>query len=97
MLAISIALNTITDHAICTIGFTAVGLALTLGFSSIPRFKHLGSLTWIGAASIVSACLIIVNELIWLEGSPSQEWIDLPLRRLVCLIMGSKQSIIRAL
>ncbi|RSH95201.1 hypothetical protein EHS25_000287 [Saitozyma podzolica] len=60
MLSITIGLNALSDHAICTVWFSLVAMVLTLIFACFPRFGQIGVLTWAGFFSVVTAVLIVV-------------------------------------
>lgn len=55
MLSISISLNAISEHAICTAGFVVVALLIVLCVASVRTLHKLSPLAWIGLVSIITA------------------------------------------
>lgn len=53
ILSISIALNALSTHAVCTAIFVLVGAIVGFTFSSIRTLAKLAILTWIGCGSII--------------------------------------------
>lgn len=60
ILGLTIALNTVSTHATCTIVFSVVAMILTIMFASIRKISHLSWVMWIGFFSILAAVLIVV-------------------------------------
>jgi hypothetical protein len=58
MLAFSIALNTITDHATCTVVFTLCAAIIIMAGNTLRTFKAISYLSWLGICAIVPAVLI---------------------------------------
>jgi len=60
LLAISIALNALSDHGACSVAFTFVGMVATVIFSCIRTW---GKMTWpltIGFVSVMAGVMVIV-------------------------------------
>ena len=55
MLSISISLNALSTHSICTAGFVACAAVIGFIFASIRTLDRIGFLAWIGALSIIIA------------------------------------------
>lgn len=55
MLGISIALNSLSTHSICTAGFVAIAACIGLGFASIQTLGRITWLAWIGVFGIMTA------------------------------------------
>jgi amino acid permease len=55
LLSISIALNAVSSHAVCTVVFVVVGAIAVFSLASIQTLAHLSYLGWIGLASIMGA------------------------------------------
>lgn len=63
LITVSIGLNTISDHAVCTIGFTAI-TALAMWLLCIPRtMKFVAYCGWPSTVSIVGALMIVMISL----------------------------------
>ncbi|KAJ5455837.1 uncharacterized protein N7458_004101 [Penicillium daleae] len=59
MLSVSIALNALSMHAICTAIFVAIAAIITFVFSSIRTLGHISWLAWIGAICIIIAVFTV--------------------------------------
>lgn len=76
MLSVSIALNALSMHSICTAIFVAIAAIITFAFSSIRTLGRISWLAWIGAICIIiaggsssgSCCTITSNTLESLHG-----------------------------
>lgn len=55
MLSVSIALNALSMHAVCTAIFVAIAAIITVIFSSIRTLGRISWLAWIGAICIITA------------------------------------------
>lgn len=55
MLSISIALNALSSHAVCTAVFVAVAAAAGFGIGSIRTLDRIGFLAWVGTVCIITA------------------------------------------
>lgn len=56
-LGVSIALNAVSDHAICTVGFVAVAIVVVLLLASIQTLDRVSWLGWVGmVVSLTFAC-----------------------------------------
>lgn len=55
MLGVSIGLNAVSTHGICTAGFVAIAAAIGFGIASIRTLGKISALAWIGMFSILSA------------------------------------------
>jgi hypothetical protein len=60
ILGISIALNALSEHGACSVGFSMVGTVLICAFSSIRTFAKMTTLMYIAFGSIMTAVLIVV-------------------------------------
>lgn len=60
LLGVSVALNALSDHAICTVYFSLVATVLIALTASVRTFQNLSWLTWVGFVSIYVAVFIIV-------------------------------------
>ncbi|KAG7094912.1 hypothetical protein E1B28_005718 [Marasmius oreades] len=60
ILGVSIALNALSDHAICSVWFSLVSTVFIVATASIRKFHDIAWLTWAGFVSIFVAVLIIV-------------------------------------
>ncbi|KAI9631891.1 transmembrane amino acid transporter protein-domain-containing protein [Dioszegia hungarica] len=56
----SIALNSLSDHATCTVVFSVVCTVIIAIMASFPKFHQIGWLTWAGFFSIFIAVFIVV-------------------------------------
>lgn len=56
----SVALNALSNHAICTNYFMLVATALVFLMSSIRKFEKIAWLTWLGFLSVYIAVFIVV-------------------------------------
>jgi hypothetical protein len=59
-LGISTALNALSEHSICTVWFSFVGLLMTALAASVRTFEKLSWVTWAGFISIYAAVFIVV-------------------------------------
>jgi hypothetical protein len=59
-LAFTIALNAVSNHAICTVAFGAIAYLIIASAASIPKMKDLSLVVWIGFGSIIAAILTVV-------------------------------------
>jgi hypothetical protein len=59
MLSISIALNALSTHAVCTAVFVAVAAIITFMFASIQTLGRISWLAWVGGTCIIIAVLTI--------------------------------------
>ncbi|KAI4715894.1 hypothetical protein E4T48_07908 [Aureobasidium sp. EXF-10727] len=59
ILSVSIALNALSTHAVCTAIFVLVGAIVGFTFSSIRTLARLAILTWIGCGSIIISILVL--------------------------------------
>jgi hypothetical protein len=57
MLSVSIALNALSSHAICTAIFVAIAAVVGFGLSSIQTLAKMSWLAWVG-----TACIIVAGE-----------------------------------
>ncbi|CAG7974011.1 unnamed protein product [Penicillium salamii] len=71
MLSISISLNALSTHAICTAGFVACAAVIGFIFGSIRTLDKIGFLAWIGALSIIIA-VFVVTVAVGLQDRPSE-------------------------
>ncbi|CAG8209809.1 unnamed protein product [Penicillium olsonii] len=71
MLSISISLNALSTHAICTAGFVAIAAVVGFMFASIRTLDRIGFLAWIGALSIIIA-VFVVTIAVGLQSRPSE-------------------------
>lgn len=55
MLSISISLNTLSDHGLCTAAFVAIAAGLAFGLGSIRTLGKVTWLAWAGLAFILTA------------------------------------------
>ncbi|KAK6210515.1 myb-like DNA-binding protein bas1 [Pestalotiopsis sp. IQ-011] len=55
MLSVSIAFNTLSDHALCTMAFTAIVAVICTIPALMPKFGQIGVLTWIGFGTFIPA------------------------------------------
>ncbi|ETS77270.1 hypothetical protein PFICI_11144 [Pestalotiopsis fici W106-1] len=60
MLSVSIAFNTLSDHALCTMTFTAIAAVLCTIPALMPKFGQIGVLTWVGFVTLYISILIVV-------------------------------------
>ncbi|ORY88580.1 transmembrane amino acid transporter [Leucosporidium creatinivorum] len=58
-LGVSIALNAVSEHAICSVGFVAVAIVVVLLLASIQTLDRVSWLGWVGMVSIMSAILTL--------------------------------------
>ncbi|KAF3401689.1 N amino acid transport system protein [Penicillium rolfsii] len=70
MLSVSIALNALSMHAICTAVFVAIAAIVTFFFSSIRTLGRISWLAWIGAICIIIA-VFTVTIAVGLQDRPS--------------------------
>ncbi|KAJ5349095.1 uncharacterized protein N7506_002348 [Penicillium brevicompactum] len=70
MLSISISLNALSTHAICTAGFVACAAVIGFMFGSLRTLDRIGFLAWIGATSIIIA-VFAVTIAVGLQDRPS--------------------------
>lgn len=59
-LGLSIALNAVSRHATCSVAFGFVAYFVIASVASVRKIQHLGSVTWVGFGSMVTAILIVV-------------------------------------
>lgn len=55
MLSISVALNALSSHAVCTAVFVAVAAVVGFGIGSIRTLDRIGFLAWIGTVCIITS------------------------------------------
>ena len=60
LLGVSVALNALSDHAICTVYFSLVATVMIAITASVRTFQNLSWLTWAGFISIYVAVFIVV-------------------------------------
>jgi hypothetical protein len=53
MLGVSIGLNAVSTHSICTAGFVAVAAAIGLIFASVRTLGRMSFLAWIGTFCVL--------------------------------------------
>ncbi|KAJ5931052.1 hypothetical protein N7466_006545, partial [Penicillium verhagenii] len=70
MLSISICLNALSNHAICTAIFVAIAAIITFTFSSIQTLGKISWLAWVGAICVLIAVFTITIA-VGVEGRPS--------------------------
>ncbi|BCS17303.1 uncharacterized protein APUU_10131S [Aspergillus puulaauensis] len=70
MLSISIALNALSSHAVCTAIFVAVAAVAGFGIGSIRTLDRIGILAWIGTICIITA-VFVVTVGVGLQDRPS--------------------------
>ncbi|KAL5049419.1 hypothetical protein BDW71DRAFT_175849 [Aspergillus fruticulosus] len=71
MLSISIALNALSSHAICTAIFVAIAAVVGFGLSSIQTLAKMSWLAWIGTACIIAA-VSTVTIAVGVQGHPPE-------------------------
>ncbi|KAJ3505167.1 hypothetical protein NM208_g16233 [Fusarium decemcellulare] len=76
MLSISIALNALSTHAVCTAVFVAVAAIATFMFSSIQTLGRISWVAWVGAGCIIVA-VFVVTIAVGLQDRPSAAPSDL--------------------
>ncbi|WRT70458.1 uncharacterized protein IL334_007456 [Kwoniella shivajii] len=59
-LSISVAFNTITEHATCTVVWVVVGAIIVAFFASIQTLGRISWLGWVGLVSILSAVITLM-------------------------------------
>lgn len=59
LLAISTALNAVSDHAICTALFTLVGAATVMLIASIQTLDRISWITWVGVMGIMTSVITL--------------------------------------
>ncbi|KAM0542263.1 hypothetical protein ACHAPJ_012871 [Fusarium lateritium] len=59
LLSISIALNALSSHAVCTAAFVAVAAVIGFTFSSIRTLDRISALAWIGVSCIITAVFTV--------------------------------------
>ncbi|KAL4904423.1 hypothetical protein BDW74DRAFT_168446 [Aspergillus multicolor] len=69
MLSISIALNALSNHAICTAIYVVIAAALGFAFSSIQTMAKMSLLAWIGTGCIIVA-VSTVTIAVGVQGHP---------------------------
>ena len=60
LLGVTVALNAVSSHAICTQWFSMVATIVIAIFASVRKFEKIAWLTWVGFLSIFVAVLIVV-------------------------------------
>ncbi|KAI5460208.1 transmembrane amino acid transporter protein-domain-containing protein [Mariannaea sp. PMI_226] len=71
MLGISIALNALSSHAVCTAVFVAVAAIIGFTFSSIQTLGRISWMAWIGAGTIITS-VFIVTIAVGIQSRPSE-------------------------
>ncbi|CAG8348748.1 unnamed protein product [Penicillium salamii] len=71
MLSISISLNALSTHAICTAEFVVCAAVIGFMFGSIRTLDKIGFLAWIGALSIIIA-VFVVTIAVGIQDRPSE-------------------------
>lgn len=56
MLSISISLNALSTHSICTAGFVAIAAVIGFGLGSIQTLGQVTWMAWGGVSCIVTSC-----------------------------------------
>ncbi|KAK6906696.1 hypothetical protein I203_100683 [Kwoniella mangroviensis CBS 8507] len=59
-LSISVAFNTITEHAACTVVWAVIGAVIVAVFASIQTLGRISWLGWVGLVSILSAVITLM-------------------------------------
>ncbi|WVQ95771.1 hypothetical protein IAU59_002870 [Kwoniella sp. CBS 9459] len=59
-LSISVAFNTITEHAACTVVWAVVGAVIVAAFASIQTLGRISWLGWIGLVSIIASVITLM-------------------------------------
>jgi hypothetical protein len=80
ILGVSIALNTLSTHATCSVWFSFVATVVVIMAASVRTFHKIGWLTWVGFASVFVAVLIVVVAVTRLDrpaAAPATEDFDL--------------------
>lgn len=70
ILAVSIGLNTITHHGLCTVSFVALAALAASILASYREVRQIAVLGWIGTISIFLAILILVGAVASAERPP---------------------------
>lgn len=60
ILGVSIALDTLSSHAACTVWWSFLGTIVVICIASIRTFHNIGWVTWVGFCSIFVAVLVVV-------------------------------------
>jgi hypothetical protein len=64
MIGISVALNALSNHGVCTAVFVAVAAIFGFLFGSIQTLGRISALAWIGVTSIVIAGKLITRYIL---------------------------------
>lgn len=60
ILGVSVALNAISDHTICTQWFSTVATIVVAIAASVRKFEKIAWLTWLGFVSVFTSVFIVV-------------------------------------
>ncbi|RDH26956.1 transmembrane amino acid transporter protein-domain-containing protein [Aspergillus welwitschiae] len=59
MLSMSIGLNAVSDHAVCTAVYVAISAIVACALGSIQTLGRISSLAWVGLGGIITAIMIV--------------------------------------
>merc|ERR1712072_829277 len=70
ILATSIGINVLTQHAACTVLFVGLATLLTCAMASFREFRHIAFLGWAGLVSIVVSVCILMGSVASVDKPP---------------------------